>query len=237
MSYLSSHSAIIVDDDKMSRIHLSHLLHKVKGINLRHAFSDPVEAMDFLASEKTDLVFLDIEMPEVSGMDLLQNLRERPLVIITSSKENYALQAFGEDVCDYLAKPVLMPRLIKALEKARKQLLSIAETKAQVYPTHLFFKENKRLIRIETGDILYVESLGDYAKFFLENKRKVVVHSSLKNIEKQLNPDKFLKVHRSFLVNLQKIVDIEDSTLLIEDRVIPISRAQKAPLMQRIQII
>ncbi len=212
----------------MSRIHLSHLLHKVKGINLRHAFSSPMEAMDFLASEKTDLVFLDIEMPEVSGMDLLQNLRERPLVIIISSKENYALQAFEEDVCDYLVKPVLMPRLIKALEKARKQLPSKPETKALEYPTHLFLKENKRLIRIETGDILYVESLGDYAKFFLENKRQVMVHSSLKNIEKQLNPEKFLKVHRSFLVNLQKIVDIEDSTLLIEGRVIPISRAPKA---------
>lgn len=236
MDSAPTYSCLIVDDDLMSRKQLGILIDKIDHLYLTDSLNDPLKAIEFLQNNPVDILFLDVEMPQISGLDLANNLDANSRIIFTSSNKKYALQAFDVEAIDYLIKPVMMPRLLKAVQKAIKSLDKPLGKGMKSYQDHIFLKENKRLIRTAIKDILYIESTGDYAKFFT-TKEMVVVHSSLKNILKLLDPKTFVKVHRSFVVNIEKIVDIQDNSIVISDRVIPISRAQRPELMKLIQVI
>ncbi|MCI4669803.1 MAG: LytTR family DNA-binding domain-containing protein [Bacteroidia bacterium] len=230
------YTCLIVDDDPMARKQLGHLIDKVDYLYLLEAIDKPLKALEVVKSQQLDLIFLDIEMPELSGFELAKHKQAGTGLIFTTSKKKYALEAFDMEAEDYLIKPILFPRFLQSVQKALKAHQFASPGIHHSYRDHLFLKENKRLIRTATSDIFYIESTGDYAKFFTENGM-VVVHSTLKNILKLLDPSKFVKVHRSFVVNVQKIIDIEDNSLLIKDKIIPISRAQKSELMRLIQVI
>jgi len=237
---------IIVDDENMSRAHLAHLCKRIESLEIVGTFADALSAYRFLAVEAVDLVFLDVEMPDFSGIELVQQLQQPPAVIFISSKEGYALKVFDfiESVVDYLLKPVTLPRLLKAIERYQRQLATGGlnsqpaagqplEMREGAAARHIFVKTERKYVRIDLDDLLYVETMGDYA-IFKTTQQQYTVHATLKSIDERLNLPNFFKVHRSFIVNLDKIKDIEDNSLLIKHKVIPISRTHRAQLMDRI---
>lgn len=243
---------IIVDDEKMSRLHLAHLCKRIDTIEIVGSFPDAMSAYRFLAKESVDLVFLDIEMPDFSGIDLVRQLHQPPAIIFITSKQDYAVKTFDfiESVVDYLLKPVSLARLLKAIERYQRHHINQQGQQdllaPQLQPTseknslveekkdgYLFVKTERKLVRIDLDELLYVETIGDYS-IFKTTQQQYTVHATLKSVNERLQGPNFFKVHRSFIVNLDKIKDIEDNNLLISDKVIPISRTHRTQLMERI---
>lgn len=225
---------LIVDDDEMARATLEHLCGKMDELEIVASCDNGIEAMKLLKRESIDLVFLDIEMPDLSGLDLVKTLNHLPQIIFVSGHTKYAIEAFEYHVTDFLVKPIDFPRLIKAVDHA-KSLMKKKHVDNDL--RELFVKVDGRLVRLSYDDILYVESIGDYVIFHTVKKERFIVHSTLKNIDTKLQHPEFLKVHRAFVVNLTKIVDIEESNLVIGDKVIPISRAHRPILLNRIKTL
>ena len=221
---------IIVDDDEMSRVSLDLLCKKIEDIEVQEVFKSGVDALNWLKDNETDLIFLDIEMPDLSGIDLVKSIDNLPQIVFTTSHTKYALEAFEYRVTDFLPKPIQFPRLLKAIERV-EELNGNVKRESQ---NEIFIRVNGRFVRVPLDDILYIESLGDYVTFVSETK-KYIVHSTLKNIDDKIRNDNFLKVHRSYIINLAKVVDIEENNLVIKDKVIPISRAHKSILLKRIR--
>lgn len=228
---------IVVDDEEMSRINLRGQCSLIPDLEVVEEFDNALDAYKFLSSSKVDLVFLDIEMPNFSGLDLVNHLQDPPNVIFTTAKENYAASAFNhiENVVDYIVKPVTFPRLFKAIERFR---LNVEKEKALEEKSNdaFFIKVDKRLVRISFSELLYIETQGDYS-IFKTRTEKYTAHVPLKQVESKLPQENFLRVHRSFIVNLNEILDIEENSLVIDHKVIPISRSQRPQLMKRISLL
>lgn len=222
---------LIVDDDEMARKSMEMMCAKVEGLSVAGICENGIEALNFIKKEDVDLILLDIEMPELTGMELVKAVPNLPQVIFTTSMKEYAIEAFEYHVTDYLHKPIAFSRFLKAIERARE----VHGKRASKEIEEIFVKSDGRYVRLELKDILFIESIGDYVVFHTEKKEKLVVHSTLKNIDTRISNSKFIKVHRSYIVNVSKIVDIEESTIVIKDKVIPISRAHKPVLMSFIK--
>ncbi|MBX2876918.1 MAG: LytTR family DNA-binding domain-containing protein [Saprospiraceae bacterium] len=239
---------LIVDDEEMSRVHIQGICQRIPDIEIVGIFDNALAANAYLSQHPVDLIFLDIEMPDCSGIEFVKNMEQVPGIIFTTAKENYAIKAFDliDHVVDYIVKPVASMRLLRAIQRFKAQRsgeAEIAETTSAfptpAYPSDdfIFVKSEKRLVRINLEELLYVETTGDYSIFKLQNGQQFVVQSSLKKIGNKIQHPNFIKVHRSYIVNLNKIVDIEENTLVIDRKVIPISRAHRAGLLERIMPI
>lgn len=233
---------LIVDDDLMSRKALEKLCEKIEGLKVMALCADGSEALNWLQQHTVDLMFLDIHMPELSGMDLVRNIRPLPQIIFTTSDTDHALEAFELSATDYLIKPINLARLLKAVQKVR-QLMPKATTPTLTPPPpetgtakHFFAKVDSRLVKVFYDEIRWVESYGDYIQLHTESKRHII-HMTLKKVAERLPEEKFLRVHRQYIVNLDKVVDIQDNSILIGDKVIPISRSHKEGLMERLNLL
>lgn len=227
---------IVVEDEEMAMTHIKRLCSKTEDLEVVESFTSGFDAMKYLKEDPDiDLILLDVEMPDFSGIDLLKILKDPPQVIFTTSKNEYAVDAFEFQATDFLTKPIQAPRFLQAIERATQ----LVETRVSAANDleQIFIRVDGRYIKLDLNEILYVETLGDYVTFITENGEKLIVHSTLKNIDEKLKSDKFIKVHRSFIVNITKIVDIEEYNLVIDDKVIPISRTLKPILMKKIQTI
>ncbi|MEN7551368.1 LytTR family DNA-binding domain-containing protein [Rapidithrix thailandica] len=226
-------NCIIVDDDLMARKSLERLCLKSDNLNLVATCENGEQALDTLQEGDIDLVFLDMEMPELSGIDLLDACPVMPQVVVISGEEKYAYDAFQYQVADYLKKPINYIRFKAAVEK----VLATYTIQHSIEPEDaIFIKVDGRYVRIQFSDIFYIENVGDYVQFHL-TKKALIVYSTLKSLADRLPKDKFLKIHRSYIVNLDKIVDIEENTLVVKDKVIPISRANKPQLMKKLNFL
>jgi len=180
-------------------------------------------------------------MPELSGFDFLKTMKNPPQVIFTTSDPSKAIEAFEVDALDYLIKPVELPRFLKAVERLKPAENGNGSTAAAsaeaVYEKEIFVNVDRRLTRITTENIALVEAKGDYVLIKMDDNKQHIVRSTIKNIERRLSPKQFAKVHRSFVINVSKIVDIEDSGILINNQVVPISRNYKADLMGRLNTL
>ena len=229
-------STIIVEEEEMAMTHIQRLCSKTDDLEVVDHFTSGFDAMKFLKSNpEIDLILLDVEMPDFSGLDLLKILNDPPQIIFTTAKNEYAVDAFEYQATDFLTKPIQMPRFLQAVDRAKQ----LAETRFSAANDleQIFIRVDGRYIKLDLNEILYVETLGDYVTFVTESGEKLIVHSTLKNIDEKLKSEKFIKVHRSFIINVTKIVDIEEYNLVIEDKVIPISRTLKPVLMKKIQTI
>ena len=226
---------IIVDDDVTSCSSLEYLCSKVQEIEIVGVYNDAISAINFLKNNKVDLILLDVEMPEFSGLDLVKTIPNLPYIIFTTGQKEYAADAFEYDVVDFITKPITLPRLSKSIDKVLKLLKS--ENLSFKESDFIFIKSEGRFVKLNIDDVLYIETLGDYVVFNLEDQKKHIVYSSLKAMDQKLSNPLFVKVHRSFIVNISKIVDIEENNLVIENKVIPISRAHKQDLMVKINTI
>jgi len=181
-------------------------------------------------------LLLDIEMPGMSGIELLNSLPYLPQIIFTTNKQEYAYEAFEYDVTDFLKKPILPNRLIKSIEKAVERNRRLNNIAIESSSNEIYVKSEKKYIRVPFEDIHYLENAGDYVKIITDTITHVV-HGSLKSIDNRIAHPRFLKIHRSFIVNLGRIKDIEEGSLVIGSKVIPISRAHRPLLMKSINVL
>ncbi len=231
-------NCVIVDDSKVARMLLRQILNKIEGINILDEFDDPLKAKAYIESNKVDILFLDIEMPELNGLELLRMLHsKRPLTILTTAKPGYAVEAFELNVVDYIVKPFLLARVLHAVERA-KELISNEDVKISRGESSdfVFLKDNKVIRKLNMSDILWIEAKGDYIKVFVPQK-SYVVHGSLKAIEDKLPAHKFMRVHRSYTIALDKIDYIEDRIVYIHDQAIPISESYKDALLKNLHLL
>lgn len=227
-------NTIIIDDDVLSIAHLKNYCDKIPQINLIHTFTEPKGALKLLEELPVDLLFLDIEMPQMTGLELLEQIPQSPLVIFTTGNPDYAISAFEFDAVDYLQKPISFPRFQKAINKV---LEKTTEVKAAVETNkNLYIKEKGKLIRLDIDDILYFENVRDYV-CIKTTKHTYTIVSTLKEIVEKLPKSTFLKVHRSYIINLNKIVDIDNTSLVINGKVIPISRVNRPILLDKIRTL
>lgn len=231
---------IIVDDEPMARNFLERYCEKNGNLQLSGTFEDAVTALDYLQKNEIDILFLDVEMPNVSGFQLLDQLSYMPKVILTTSKTDHAFNAFEYGVTDFLKKPVTFNRFQEAVIKITESLIEKRLQPVLKIPAinleEIFIKSDGKLTRLNFQEILYIESLGDYVKYFTSTKNYVTL-STLKAVEQKMSSINFMKVHRSYIVNLQKIKDIQDNSLVIEGKVIPISKSFKSEVMSRINVV
>ncbi|MDQ6901834.1 MAG: LytTR family DNA-binding domain-containing protein [Bacteroidota bacterium] len=225
--------AIIVDDEPMARSFLERYCEKIGNIEVCGSFPSAETALDFLKANEIDILFLDVEMPGSNGFQLLDQLQYMPKIILISSKTEYAFDAFQYNVVDYLKKPFTYNRFQQATHKTTELNINL---KPEAKQQEIFIKSEGKFTRLNYSDILYIESVGDYVKYITVT-RQYLTHSTLKAVEEKMDGDHFLKVHRSYIVNLHKIKDIQDYSLVIEGKVIPISKVHRPDIMQRIKVV
>jgi DNA-binding LytR/AlgR family response regulator len=237
-------NCIIIDDEKMARVIIKTLCEKVNSLKIVSEFSNAMQAIKFLNENSIDLIFLDIHMPNFNGLDFIKTLKNPPKIILTTSDPKFAIEAFEYDfIVDYLLKPIELSRFEKAINKAQKYRGSESmknnknESKSDSETNNdLYVNIDRRLIKIDLPSIYLIEAKGDYIHIKTEDK-DYVVHSTLKKIEEKLPHSLFIKVHRSYIINIKKIIDIEDNSVLIKRDVIPVSRSKRPELMKRLDLL
>ncbi|PQB06597.1 DNA-binding response regulator [Polaribacter filamentus] len=233
-------NCIIIDDEKMARVIVRTLCNQIESLNILQEFTNAIEAIKFLNENRVDLIFLDIHMPNFTGLDFIKTLKDPPKIIFTTSDPKFAIEAFEYDfIVDYLLKPIELHRFEKAVLKAEKLQLSKAKTistKGYKVKNDFYVNIDRRLIKIDLSSIYLIEAKGDYINIKTEGKN-YVVHSTLKKIEEKLPDSLFLKVHRSYIINVKKIIDIEDNSVLIKNDVVPVSRSNRPELMKRLDLL
>jgi len=232
---------IIVDDEATARAVVLQLCNMHEDLEVLEEFSSAIEAIKFLNHDSVDLIFLDIHMPGFSGFDFIETLKDPPKIILTTSDPKFAIQAFEYDcIFDYLVKPIQQDRFEKAVNRAQVNFLDAktdtTEKTQENFENELYVNIDRRLIKIEIASINLVEAKGDYIHIKTADKN-YTVHSTLKKIEEKLPDTIFLKVHRSFIINIHRIIDIEDNSVLIKKDVIPVSRAHRPELMKRLNLL
>ncbi|MCP3927665.1 MAG: response regulator transcription factor [Bacteroidetes bacterium] len=220
---------IAIDDEPLALRQMAGYIEKTPFLILVASCKSAFEAMEILASEEVDLMFVDINMPDLSGMDFVKTLEKKPEVVFTTAYSEYAVEGFKVDALDYLLKPISYSDFLKAANKAKKQfdkaIVPPSSLKTDEY--HLFIKSEYKLLRINLKDILYIESMREYVRIFFLNHKPVMSLLSLKSLEKQLPPDFFMRVHRSYIVNLERITTIERNRIVFGKIYIPISEQYK----------
>lgn len=235
-------NCLIIDDDKLSRKLLEKFVEKTDLLDQYFSFPGAIEAMNFIRKdeEKVDLIFLDIEMPDMNGVEFMQSLGDHPIqIIVVSSKEKYALDAIEYDVTDYLLKPVTYVRFLKATEKAvnklREEMLPASNSKED-----FFIRNNASLKRLRYEDVVWIEALENYIVVYTNDER-YTIHFTMKAIMDQLPSDKFFRIHRSYIVNRSKIELIKTNSIEVKTKEgkqsLPIGKSYRELLLRDINLL
>jgi len=222
---------IAIDDEPLAVKKIAGYIQKVPFLELVAECRNAAEAMNIMDSTDVQLLFIDINMPDISGMEFVKSLTNKPYVVFTTAYSEYAVEGFQVEAVDYLLKPITFSNFLKAANKVKNLMeLTVNNQKESVKTTanHLFVKSDYKLIRIELAEIKYIESQHEYIKIHLVNSNPVMTQLSLKSIEELLPPDRFMRVHRSYIVNLAKITVIERNRIVFDEKVyIPVSEQYK----------
>ncbi|MGI9649644.1 LytR/AlgR family response regulator transcription factor [Chryseobacterium sp. RLHN22] len=228
--------ALIVDDNDIARTTLSHLAKQIPSLTIVNEFSNAIEAYNYLQTHPVDLIFLDIEMPEMTGIELTKNLSGKETIIIfTTSNKEYALEAFELNIADYLLKPVMPARFLQAVSKAQAILESRKENVEITKDEFIFVRDSNITRRLKLDDILYAEAMGDYVKFYTREKM-FAIHGKMKTAEERLPKDHFIRVHRSYIVSVGKIDTLQDGGIMINGKFIPVADAYRKALNSRMNV-
>ncbi len=227
---------IIVDDDEMQRHLLESYVADVAELELVESCEDATKALHVLQKDKVDLLFLDVEMPNMSGLDLLSTLTHKPQVILVTAHQKYALDAFEFDVTDFLKKPIPFPRFLKAVNKALERHKEVPTDAAKTGDYDMFVKDGNQLVKIPTDSIQFINALSDYVKIVTPQKEHAILYT-MKNISDKLPAEKFMRVHRSYIVRLDKIDRIADHIIEIDRHSIPISKSYREELYERLNTL
>lgn len=231
---------IIIDDEKFAREVLSVMILKSPDLILVDEFSSAIEAMKFLNNDnKVDVIFLDVHMPDFSGFDFIKTIKNPPQIVLVTSDKNFAIEAFNYDcISDYLVKPILQDRFERAIDRVKVKLEEVikSESHNNLINREIYVNIDKRLIKIDIMSINFIHANGDYI-IIKTDAKNYTVHTTLKKIEEKLPASIFLKIHRSYIINLNKIIDIQDSTVLIGKDLLPISKNNRTVLMKSLNLL
>lgn len=229
---------LLVDDEPLALRVLENHIKKIPWLEIAATCQNPLEAFGILKNQKIDLLFLDIQMPELSGLDLLRTLPHPPQVIFTTAYRQFAADAYDLDGMDYLVKPIGFPRFMKAVNKFLDRTTEgkvIIKTPEGSERRSFFIKKDNAMVRIFIDEILYFESLKDYLQIFLK-ERKFIYKARISDMEEELRDDQFLRIHKSFLVNMEKIQSISPTEISIEGIKLPIGRTYKNLVLKKLHI-
>jgi DNA-binding LytR/AlgR family response regulator len=239
-------NCIIVDDDAFSRTVIKQLVSRV-SLDVLGEFSSAIDAYNILKNVSVDVVFLDVEMPEMSGLDLLRSLKKLPQIVLITAGRQYAVEAFEYSVTDYLVKPVDYARFLKAMDRVefnlRREKVEVLsptlgqDTEADNDEPESFYvktKDDGRIVHIKLSDIIFVEALSDYMEINTE-KSKYVVHGTMKSLERKLPDNVFTRIHRSYIINTSRIESIEGDDVVMPGKVIPIGVSYRPIFLKKIK--
>ena len=226
---------LAIDDEPQALKQIGSYINKTPFLELVALNNSALDALEYISSNKVNLIFVDINMPDLNGMDLVKSLKEKPYIIFTTAYSEYAIEGFKVDAIDYLLKPIGYNNFLKAVNKV-KSLFDLNELQSGPIKTtedHIFVKSEYKLRRIDLSEIKYIESMHEYVKIYLINDKPVMTLLSLKSIEEQLPSARFMRVHRSFIVNLERIEVIERNRIIFDKSVyIPVSDQYKAKFQE-----
>lgn len=240
-------NCIIIDDDQFYIDFLQNYCQKI-NLEVKAVYQNSVEALQAINElSDCDVIFLDIHMPDISGFDILKN-KPKTNVVILSTDDSNAIKAFDYNVVDYLQKPFEFERFMRAIKRVKSRMEPneqiIQPVKETLKPSEestnkdiIYVNINRRLVKLNIDEISVIVAKGDYILIKLDKKDNLIVHTTLKRIKEKLPSNIFTQVHRSYIVNLKKIVDIEESTIVVNRDVIPISKSNRAPLMEKLDIL
>lgn len=225
---------LVIDDDRTQRELVGNYVCETEGLQLTESFNSAVKASNFLSDNSADLIFLDIEMPVMSGLEFLKNLRKKTKIVLVTSKEEYALESYKFDVTDYLLKPVAYARFLQAVNKV-KDLLNDGGV-PQNLRKYLFVKINSVIEKIELKDVLFIKAAVDYVQIFTINQ-KFLVNTSMNSVLAKLPKDDFIRIHRSYIVRIDRINKIDGNLITINQQLIRISKSYKEAVMRKINLV
>ncbi len=223
-------SCIAIDDEPLALKQIANYIDKTPFLVLLEKFDSALQAITFLQENEIDLMFVDINMPDLNGMDFVKSLNNPPKVIFTTAYSEYAIEGFRVDAIDYLLKPIGYSDFLKAADKAKERITPkiTTDTKIESNNEFLFIKSDYKVLRINLADIKYIESMSEYLRINIENQQPVMTLMSMKKMEKYLPESTFMRVHRSFMVNLNKITTVERNRIVFDkDIYIPVSEQYK----------
>jgi len=226
-------NCLIVDDEPLARKGMEEYVKEVEFLQLAGSCENAVKASAFLNDGHVDLMLLDIQMPKLSGIDFLKTLKNPPLVIFTTAFSEYALESYSLDVIDYLVKPIPFDRFLKAVQKAFDFYTLKQKVSSDSTPNFFFIKCDHKFEKVNYTDVLYVEAMQNYCIIHTP-ERKMIAYITMTGLEEQLPKDRFLKVHKSFIVSLEKIKSLDGSEIVIGNARIPISRGIKDEVVNKI---
>jgi len=224
---------LIIDDEPLAQNVLRKYAEDIKSIEIKGFCKDALEAMEIIEKQPIDLIFLDINMPKLSGIEFLKTLKNPPMVILTTAYTDYALEGYELNVLDYLVKPFSFVRFLKAVQKAEQQIQLLQKTKAKEKPESVFIKSNKKTYQVKFSEIVYIEGLGDYIKIYTE-KSHLVTNLSMKKMEELLPTSEFYRIHKSHIVNRMKIIAIEGNMVELPGIKLTIGSNYRANFFNRI---
>ena len=237
-----TYNCLIVDDNEIERDAIEMHLKKIPSLNIIAVCSNGIEASQILSSTAVDIVYSDIDMPELSGMDLLKSLKKQPLFIFITSFSEYAAESFNLDALDFIVKPATFERILKATNKAfeyleLKKLLGKEAPQDNNTVTdeddHFFFRETKGITKLKYDDVIYIESMGDFSKLFTTTDKHVIL-VSLKNLEKQLPAKFFARVHKQYIINIHHIATLTNHEVHLDHNfIVPISATNRQELLEK----
>ncbi|GAT62714.1 LytR/AlgR family response regulator transcription factor [Paludibacter jiangxiensis] len=228
-------SCIAIDDEKYALDLLIDNIRRAPFLELKETFRNGVDALHYLEKNPVDLAFLDIQMPVLNGLQMLRKLQVRPMIVIVSAFKSYALESFELDVLDYLLKPVSYERFLRAANKAN-DYFQLKHAKNGQRNDYIFVNADYRLVKINIDKILYIEGMKDYVKIFPENSKAIVTKLSLKTVEEMLPDEHFIRVHKSYIINSQKVISLQKKKVQLNgDIIIPLSSNYRSAYNQLIE--
>ncbi len=229
-------NVLIVDDNKVARVLLAQMLKKIESIKIAGEYEDAPSVISALEKEEIDILFLDVEMPGMTGIELLRVIPQRPLTILVTAKPGYAAEAFELNVVDYLVKPFSVSRVIMAVEKAM-ELLRVKNIRLNVIKDdHLFLREGKTIRKILLQTVLWMEAKGDYVKI-VTLEENYVIHTTLRSVEEKLLGREFVRIHRGYVVPISKIDYVEDNVAFIQGLPLPVSDTYKNNFLKQLRLL
>jgi DNA-binding LytR/AlgR family response regulator len=227
-------NCVVVDDSSLQRTVIAKLVNNHPNLHLVGDFSNAIEAKNCLTVNPVDLIFLDVEMPVISGFDFIDGMKIKPQIIFITSKAEYALKAFEYDATDYLQKPIILERFNASVKRAM-DLHMLRLDNSDEEGEHIFIKSNLKKLKVYTNKIKWIEAFGDYVKVVTEEDTNLVL-STMKSFEKDLSRDKFIRVHKSYIINIDKVERFNSKFAEIGITKIPLSRNKKDDLLKALAI-
>lgn len=224
-------SCIVVDDEPLAIEQMAEYISKVPYLEMKASFQRGLDAIMYLKTNKADILFLDIQMDDINGIQILKSVRDLPAVILTTAYDQYAIEGYSLEVSDYLLKPISFERFLKAVDRIYGKCVSVSGSEERNHSdNYIFVKSDSKLVRIPWDDILFIEGQRDYLRFHLTGNRRIMTLLNFRSLEEQLPPDQFIRIHKSYIISASRIDSIGKASVRIGERDIPIGESYKSSL-------